>query len=228
MRESELVATTDKSNKLFYGNLDQGVEVSDVRQMMNSDIDLMNKSKRRSLVRNTNGLRLRSEEQSRIKNAKIELLINFLAGKDRTLKEIYKHIFPNDKTEVKKNKTWLTNFLNQVKNASESIIHSKEKERGVWRIDPNYRSGLKALIEKTQKDKSKIWKKYDSKEWKNHNKTEIKRKEKRGVIPIPAMSASPAPKKTSIEKKSIVVSGDKPVKLSIIVGKVSIEIKIGC
>jgi len=159
-QESRLVFSTDPKlsqiNTEFFNELIS----TEARQDMRETIQEINKSRRRIAMRNVKGLQLRSQEQSRQKDEKIEKVINYLAGGKRTYAEIYKHLFPNDKERMEANITYVRNLMNQIRIASDSIIFPKD---GFWVIDPKYISQLSVLIQTTKNNKSKIWKKYDKK-----------------------------------------------------------------
>jgi len=212
LSDVRLVYTTDKKHPFFINNTQaNSFEVQDAGTVMRETIHLLNKSRRRKAI--MDGKKFHDREESRKKvNAQVELIVKdlYLKSPKRKFAEIYTLLFgnvPRDKVRDK----YLQNLLQMIRYASDQIIKS---EKGYWRIQRGYSSGVDALIKKIYENRNARW----SQPKKNKDK-KIEDVGKKHIVV-----------ESKDDKKSnqiLIDNSQLPVELNIQIGKINIIIKIG-
>lgn len=155
---AKLVFTTESNNKINKEFFHREVveSASDAKTEMAKSIVELNKSRRRIVM---------PAPTKATTGAREESLKNRLAIGERIVKEIFKKpisfqtiigVFYQKDELTKTNQKFIRNILGQIRAATKNVIYY-HKDENVWRIDPNYRSGLPELVEAWHKNYGDLW-----------------------------------------------------------------------
>jgi hypothetical protein len=129
-----LVYTSDKDSKEFLNNVTQPlVEKSEVVSSIHSDIDLMNKSRKRSTIMDskkvTKSNRLSEDKWKSV----FKVVVKLLQTEPKTKKEIWNVIRSSNilPTEMASSEKWIDNLMQLLKFASIETIYPRN---GMWCI----------------------------------------------------------------------------------------------